>query len=518
MNIRDYIAKAVLYYPDNTVLVYEDNKLTARELVERIYRVANSLLDLGLQKGDRVGVLLNNCHQCVECFFGIQCAGLVLVPLNARNSVAEHLYIIENSEAKAIFIGEEFVKEIRSAIEKTENTNILIKVTGEEQKSVYDYEKLLASASADEPSIEIHEHDVSSLRYTSGTTGRPKGVIHNHRNYATMLFNILISGFTINEGDTIALMGPVTHASGSMILPHIISGARVIILSGFDLKKILELIQKERINTLYLVPTMIVMLLNHPNVKDYDLSSLRTIRYGASPIAPDILKKGIEVFGDVFIQGYGLTEGSMPVTILTKKDHLLDGSKRSLERLLSIGKETLATKVGIMDGNGNLLPPGEIGEIVIQSDQNMQGYWKNPEATKEAFKYGWMHTRDMGRSDEEGYFYLVDRKEDMIISGGFNIYPKEVEDVLYKHPAVLEAAVFGIPDDVWGESVMAVVSTRKNKKVTDMEIIDFCKKYLSSYKKPKTVEFIDEIPKTAVGKISRKTLKEPFWKNKVRNV
>ncbi len=518
MNIRDYMAKALLYYPNHTALVYKDTRMTTREVVERIYRVANALLTLGLEKGDRVGVILNNCHQCVECFFGIQCAGLVLVPLNARNSAEEHRYMLENSETKALLFGEEFLEGVDSIRPRLKDLTFTIKVTGQSSSQHFDYETLMADASPRVPEVEIADTDMGSLRYTSGTTGKPKGVIHNQGSYLIMVSNILTSGFSIEEGDSIALMGPVTHASGSMILPHLLKGATVYILTRFDADEILELVQKERITTLYLVPTMIVMLLNHPKVKGYDLSSLKTIRYGASPIAPDVLKRAIEIFGNVFIQGYGLTEGSMPVTILTKKDHLLDGSEKSLKRLLSVGRETFSARVAIMDDEGRILPPGEIGEIVIRSKQCMKGYWKNPEATEAAFRHGWMHTRDMGYQDEEGYIYLVDRKEDMIISGGFNVYPKEVEDVLYKHPAVLEAAVFGVPDDVWGEAVKAVVSLRKGAEASPDSIIEFCRQYLAGYKKPKTVDFVDELPKTAVGKISRRMLKEPYWQDRMRRV
>lgn len=518
MNIRDYIEKAVLYYPDHVTLVHKETRMTTRQVAERIYRVANALLDLGLEKGDRVGVLLHNCHQCVECFFGIQCAGLVLVPLNARNSAPEHFYILQHSGARALLMGAEFAGDIDSIRPRLQDLQFVVQVTGSAAKNCHDYEKLLAAASCDQPRVEIGENDMASLRYTSGTTGRPKGVIHNQGAFMTMVFNILTSGFTIEEGDSIALMGPVTHASGSMILPHILSGARVHILTRFDPEELLCLVEKERITTLYLVPTMIVMLLNHPDIGKYDLGSLKTIRYGASPISPDILQRAIEIFGNVFVQGYGLTEGSMPVTILTKKDHVLDGSEKSRRRLLSVGRETLAAKVGIMDEDGNLLPPGQIGEIVIRSKQTMEGYWKNPEATDQAFRHGWMHTRDMGYRDEEGYVYLVDRKEDMIISGGFNVYPKEVEDVLYKHPAVLEAAVFGVPDQLWGEAVKAVVSLRKGASATAEEIIEFCRRHLAGYKKPKTVDFTDEIPKTAVGKINRRVLKEPYWQDKIRRV
>ncbi len=519
MNVRDYVAKAALYYPNNTTVIHGQTRLSTKDLVERVYRVSNALLSLGLKKGDRVGVLLHNCHQSVECFFGVQCAGLVMVPLNARNSAQEHAYILQNSEAKAILMGQEFAGDIKPELPGLKHLEIIIMVTGKADQNSYEYEKLLASASAKEPSVEIKDDDINSLRYTSGTTGKPKGVIHDHRCNETALFNTLTSAFAIDEGDSIALTGPVTHASGSMILPHIICGASVYILSRFDPGELLELVQKERITTLYLVPTMIVMLLNHPGINDYDLSSLKTIRYGASPISPDILKKAISVFGNVFIQGYGLTEGTMPITVLSKKDHDIDDSaEKKLRRLYSIGRESFGARVGIMDEDGNLLPAGEIGEIVIKSNQNMLGYWKNPTATEEAFRYGWMHTRDMGYRDEEDYIYLVDRKEDMIISGGFNVYPKEVEDVLYKHPAVLEAAVFGVPDELWGEAVKAVISLRKGADVAAEEIIEFCRKYLAGYKKPKSVDFIDEIPKTTVGKISRKTLKEPYWKDRARRV
>jgi len=517
MNIRDYITKIALYFPNNTVLADIERRITAKETVERIFRVSNALLKLGLQKGDRVGVLLHNCTQCIECFFGIQCAGLVLVPLNARNSIQEQLYILQNSGCRALFVGGEFAKDIAANRNKLKDMQHILQVMGETEHDFLDFEKILADAIPSEPHIDIDEQDISSLRYTSGTTGRPKGVIHNHRNYITMLLNIT-SGFAIQEDDSIVLTGPVTHASGSMVLPHMIKGAKVIILSQFDPGELLALIEKERVTTLYVVPTMVVKLLNYPGITSYDTSSLKTIRYGASPISPDVLKRAIEVFGDIFLQGYGLTEGSMPVTLLSKKDHMLDGSERSLQLLLSVGKESIATRVGIMDEKGQLLLPGQIGEIVIQSNQNMQGYWENPEATEEAFRYGWMHTRDMGYKDNEGYIYLVDRKNDMIISGGFNIYPKEVEDVLYEHPAVLEAVVFGVPDDVWGESVKAVVSLRPGMSTTSEDIVEFCREHLASFKKPKYVEFVTDLPKTAVGKISRRSLKEQYWKDKARMV
>jgi acyl-CoA synthetase (AMP-forming)/AMP-acid ligase II len=518
MHIRDYLARAACLFPHNEVLVHGETRLTAAQLVARVFRVANALLGLGLGKGDRVAVLLHNCHQSVECFYGIHSAGCVLVPLNARNAVQEHLYILENAGARALLMGAEFIEEMAAAAPRTPGLEVLVCVTGHAAKGMHPYEQLLADASAAEPRVAIEDQDISSLRYTSGTTGRPKGVVQHHLGTITGMYNILTSGFSVRPGDTVVLSGPVTHASGAMVLPHIVSGGRVIVLSRFDPGEILALIEKERVTTLYLVPTMIVMLINHPDVGKYDLSSLQTIRYGASPISPDVLQRAIAIFGNVFIQGYGLTEASMPITILNKEDHILDGSEAKRRRLASIGRESMAARVGIMDEEGNCLPPGEVGEIVVRSKQVMQCYWKNEEATATAFRHGWLHTRDMGYRDEDGYLFLVDRKEDMIISGGFNVYPKEVEDVLYQHPAVLEAVVFGIPDEVWGEAVMAVISLKSGMAADAEEISAFCKQRLAGYKKPKSVAFIQEIPKTAVGKIARRVLRDPYWKDKGRNV
>ena len=518
MPIGDFIVKAAVQFPNHVVVVDQEKKLTAKELLQRSDRLANALLGLGLKKGDRVAVLLNNCCQSMECFYGISRAGLVFVPLNPRYSAAEHLYILNDSEAKAFLFGEEFADVVRPILAEASGVSYHIGVTGRVSKPVHSYEELLNRASPGDPGVEISDEDLYSIRYTAGTTGRPKGVIHTHRNNIVMLYNVLMNGFPIEEGDAILLTAPVTHASGTQVLPHIVRGAKVIVLPGFEVKTLLETIQRERITTLYLVPTMIVMLLADPDLGKYDLSSLKNIRYGASPISPETLKKAIQVFGNIFIQGYGLTEGLNPLTVLPKKDHVLDGSERSLKRLSSIGKEVTIARVRIMDEEGKILPAGQIGEIVVQSEQNMKGYWKKPEATAETLRNGWLHTRDLGYIDEDGYVYLVDRKDDMIVSGGFNVYPKEVEDVLYMHPAVLEAAVFGVPDEKWGEAVRATVSLKPGMKATEEEIIEHCKKHLAGFKKPKSVAFIEALPKSAYGKILRRVLKAPFWKDRERMI
>ena len=518
MTVGDLLAKAAVRFPNHTAVVHQDTRLTTQKLLERVYRLGNALLSLGLKKGDRVAVLLNNCHQSVECFYGLACAGLVLVPMNSRYSAREHLYMLNDSDARAILLGNEFQEVIASILPEAHTVSWPICVTGQDREGMLSYENLLAKASSQKPEIEIFDRDIINLRYTAGTTGQPKGVIHSHRSNVIVLYNNLMEGIHVEEGDAIALTGPVTHASGAMILPHIVRGAKVVILSGFDEQALLETIQKERITSLYLVPTMIVMLLAYPELKKYDLSSLENIRYGASPISPDVLKRAIEVFGNIFVQGYGLTEASMPLTLLLKEDHILDGTEKKLKRLSSIGREVNVAQVRIMNDDGKIVPPGQVGEIVVQSDQVMEGYWKNPDATAEALRGGWLHTRDMGYMDEDGYIYLVDRKDDMIVSGGFNIYPKEVEDVLYSHPAVLEAAVFGVPDEKWGEAVKGVVSLRQGMQVTEEEIIEHCRKHLAGYKKPKSVDFIKDLPKSPFGKIWRRKLKETYWQGRGRMI
>ena len=518
ITIRDILNKIALRYGDREILVSQDRRFTGRQYVDRVYRLGNALMGLGLNKGDRVSLLLNNSNYSAECFRGANSAGLPFVSLNARNAAPEHLYILNNAGSKALIVGEEFLPMIETILPDAPALEHVIVVPGKTKGNYLSYEALLENASAEEPDVTITAEDAYSIRYTSGTTGKPKGVLQLFKSDITQLYNALMEGLDIQKTDAVALTAPVTHASGSMVLPHMAKGAKVVIMPGFDAEELLKTVEKERITTLYLVPTMIVMLINHPNLDQYDISSVRTIRYGASPIAPNVLKKAIGIFGDVFLQGYGLTEASMPVTLLTKEDHILDGSEKSLKRLKSIGREVLIAKVSIQDPECNMLPVGETGEICVQSDQVMKAYWKNPEATKETLIDGWLHTGDMGYRDDDGYLYLVDRKKDMIISGGFNIYPREVEDALYLNESVLEAAVVGIPDEKWGETVKAFVVLKTGKTASEEELIAHCRQHLAGYKKPTSVGFLDELPKNANGKILKKDLKAPYWAAQERNI
>ena len=518
ITIRDVLNKIAVRYGDREILVSPEKRFTGKAYVERVYRLGNALLGLGMKKGDRVSLLLNNSTYSAECFRGANSAGIPFVSLNARNAAPEHLYILNNAGSKALIVGEEFLPMVEEILPDAPELKHVIVVPGTNKGKYLSYEELLAASSSEEPDVPITADDAYSIRYTSGTTGKPKGVLQLFRSDITQLYNALMEGLDIQKTDAVALTSPVTHASGSMVLPHMAKGAKVVILPGFDPEMLLQTIEKEKITTLYLVPTTIVMLINHPTLNNYDIRTIRTIRYGASPIAPNVLKKAIGIFGDVFLQGYGLTEASMPVTLLTKEDHILDGSEKSVKRLKSIGREVLISKVSIQDPDCHILPDGQTGEICVKSDQVMKEYWRNPEATKETLIDGWLHTGDMGYRDEDGYLYLVDRKKDMIISGGFNIYPREVEDALYLNEAILEAAVVGIPDEKWGETVKAFVVMKQGKSANAEEIIAHCKEHLASYKKPTSVDFIDELPKNANGKILKKDLKAPYWADQERKI
>ena len=519
MNLGSYfLEKAVAKFPDTISVVSPEARRTNRELFKNSCRIANVLLGLGLKKETRVGVLLTNSHHSVECFLGISCAGMALVPMNSRFSAKEHTYILNNSGAKAVIMGQEFIDTVVPAIEDAPEVSHVIGVGPDVPSSVLNYHTLMSEAAATLPDIEVNHDDIGSIRYTAGTTGRPKGVVHTFGSNIVKVYNMLMDGFPIEPGDGIVLTAPVTHASGSTIIPHIVRGARVIILPKFEPELLMRTVEKERATTLYMVPTMLVMLLNHPRINDYDMSSIKTIRYGASPIATNTLKAGIKRFGHVFVQGYGLTEAGMPMTVLSKEDHILDGTDASFRRLKSIGREVTVASVRVVDDNDRTLPPGEIGEIVVRSDQMMREYWKNPEASAETLRNGWLHTRDLGYRDETGFLFLVDRKNDMIVSGGFNVYPKEVEEVLYMHEAVLEAAVFGVPDELWGEAVKAVVSLKDGMTATQEQIIEHCKAHLGGYKCPKSVSFIGELPKSAVGKILRRVLRDEHWEKAGRKI
>jgi acyl-CoA synthetase (AMP-forming)/AMP-acid ligase II len=520
MNMGLHLTRSALWFRDRTAVIYEDTRLTYQEFNQRVNRLTNALLSLGVKKGDRVALLSPNCHQLLEGAYACYKGGFVEVPLNARLSIPELTHMLNNSESGALILGKEFIEGIQDARSDIGTVRHYITLS-RTPPSMIDYESLLQDAPFSEPFVdmEVGLDDIASLNYTSGTSGTLKAAMLSHRNrICHAKKQLLVPGIDIDEKSVMCHVGPVTHASAGMILPMIWRGGCNLILGGFDIERLLNTIEKERVTHLLLVPTMINFIMAYPNLKRYDLSSIRTINYGASPMAVERIKEAIDIFGPVLIQVYGLTETSAQVTYLSKEDHLINDDPIKLKRLASAGIPCLECEVRVVNEKGEDVGPGEVGEIIERGDDTMLGYWKDPELTARTLRNGWVHTKDMAKMDEDGYIYIVDRKGDMIISGGFNIYPSEVENALYEHPAVFEASVIGVPDEVWGESVKAIIVLRKGMSATADELIGHCKKRLASYKKPKSVDFIEELPKNPYGKILRRKLREKYWTGHERMV
>lgn len=509
---------ALIRYPDRTAIIFQDQRLTFRELNARSNQLGNALLSLGLKTGQKVAVLMNNCVELVESLSGIPKSGLALVPLNARQSGQEQAYILNDSEAEALIVGENLfpvIDPILTAVPRLKH----IVIVGGDRRGGLNYQDLVGKQPETEPKVEIDEDDIDRIHYTSGTTGKPKGVVVTYRITYNHLVNTLLNlDQPISPTDVNLNIGPLTHAAGLMMSTYCIRGAANVVLDKFDIDLVFQTIEKEKVTAVLFIPTMMNMILAHPKLHTYDLSSLKRIWYGTAPMSPEKLKEAIQIFGNIFRQNYGLTEAPQPITYLGPEDHIIEGTEKERRRLASAGKPALGVAVRIVKEDDVEIKPGEIGEIVIQTNQLMKEYWKNPQATAEAFRGGWFHTGDMGTIDEDGFIYIMDRKHDMIISGGFNIYPREVEDAIMTHPQVAEAAVVGVPDEIWGESVKAFVVVKPGAALTEEHIIQCCKEHLASYKKPKSVEFRPDLPKNAYGKVLRKVLKEPYWQGHTRRV
>lgn len=518
MNLGTYLTRSALCFADRIAIIHEGDRFTFRQVNERVNRLAGTFLGLGLRKGDRVALLSANRHQLVEADYACYKTGLVRVPLNARLSMPELIHMLNNSESHVLVLGPEFIEAIDRVRAEIPSVRHYIALS-RTPRTMLDYETLLQDRFPGEPQVEVGMDDLCSLNYTSGTTGTLKAAMMSHRNRICQAKKfLLIPDVDIQKDSVMCHVGPITHATGGMILPFMIRGACNLILRGFDAKLLLETIEKQKVTHLFTVPTMLNFLMAYPDLKKYDLNSIRMIMYGASPMPVERIKQALEIFGPVLIQGYGQTETTSGFTFLSKEDHLFQGNPKKLKRLASAGLPSPECEVKVVNEKGEDVKPGEVGEIIERGDDSMLGYWRDPELTAETLKDGWVYTRDMATVDEDGYIYIVDRKSDMIISGGFNIYPTEVENALHMHPAVFEAAAIAVPDEKWGESVKAVIVLRPGMKATEEEIIEHCKQNLASFKKPKSVDFIKELPKNPYGKVLRRKLREQYWTGQDRMV
>ncbi len=517
MLVGDIPARNAGLYPDKTALIEGNARFTFRQFNDRVNRLANAIAGLGLAKGDRVAVLNQNCFQYLELYFASAKAGTPIVPLNFRFNPSELLFVIRDAEAKILFFGKEYEATVEAIWREETDLRHFICLDGP-LPGGKDYESVISLAAAREPSADIDENDLAVLGYTGGTTGKPKGVMTTHRNVITSCYNTVLERL-LKPKDRHLIIPPVFHAGGAnSMFAFSFLGATTIILNSSNLDFILNKIQEHQATHLMLVPTLMRMATEHPNLASYDLKSLQTIYYGTAPISIEPLKKAMTLFSCDFSQTYGMTETFVPVTILKPEDHQLNGGPEIDKRMSSAGREVMGVQVRIVDNAGQEIETGKIGEVTVKGKNVMKGYWNRPELTREVLRDGWLYTGDMGRMDELRYLYIVDRKKDMIISGGENIYAKEVEDALSAHPGVLEAVVIGIPDEKWGEAVKAFIRKKKGVEVSEEELIEFCRDRLASYKKPKSVEFVEDFPKSAAGKVLKRELREKYWIGRERKI
>lgn len=513
--IDDLLERAVREHPARVAVVSGDVRLTYLEFAERVERLASALAALGIQADERVAILDKNDHRWLELYFALPRIGAIAVPLNYRLANRELAYVLEDSTATTLLFGDEYrptVEALRQSVASVRNWVSF----GTPGQGELGYEELVASAKGPAPRPARTREDVLLQMYTSGTTGRPKGAMLTHGN---MIANTLtaLAERDYTAKDTYLHVAPLYHCADLELyygMTYACGGN--VILREFHADRVLSIIAKERVSVVFLVPAMINFILEEPLLDELDLSSWRLTVYGGAPIAEDRLRTALEKLPCELTQGYGLTETSPILCILPAADHVLDGP--NVRRIKSCGRPATGVEVKIFDENDLECAPEVVGEIVARGKNIMQGYWRAPEATERALRGGWFHTGDMGLKDADGYVYIVDRKHDMIVSGGENVYPREVEEVLYFHAAVLEAAVIGVPSERWGETVKGIVVVRAEATASESELIAFCRERLAHYKCPTSIDFLPQLPRNPSGKVLKGTLRETYWQGHTRRV
>lgn len=502
MNVGQLLTIQARKYPDRIALIWGERRFSYREFNERANRFANFLLRFGLKKGEKVATLLRNSNPLLEVFLGTAKVGGVFTPINFRLTAEEVAHFLDYSDARIFIFGEEFSSLVAAICPRLEKVEIFVSTGEKIQRETVCYETLLEESKRREPKRSVAEKDECQLLYTSGTTGRPKGAILTHGNVLWNLFNTLPVRED-REGEVSLVIGPLYHAAAlnnHFIIRLALAGTSILI-DHFDPPRVMEMIEKESVNVISGAPAMYHMLLNFPGLDQYDTRSITKCTTGAAILPEETKKRLMELFPNSkgICDVYGTTEASPNITILRATD--------SFRKQACVGLPVPFTEVRIVDDRDQDVPRGEVGELICQGPNIMKGYYKDPQATREALKGGWLHTGDVARMDEEGFVYIVDRKKDLIISGGENIYPREIEEVLFRHPKISDAAVIGIPDPVWGEAVRAFIVPREGETIGEEEIVEFCKRHLASYKKPKSVKFVESIPRNPSGKVLKTLLR-----------
>jgi len=505
---------------DTHAFTYGEEIITFAALDAGANRVANGLAALGIKPGERVAFLGKNHPLYFEALLGAARMGAVMTPVNWRLAAPEVAYILGNCEARAVFVGEGFADVLEKALSQAPNVRHIIGIDASDHAGL-DYRQWRDGFAATPPAHEVRPEDDALQLYTSGTTGKPKGAVMTHGSILSSRDAAGREGEMRKwqepiPGDVTLLAMPCFHISGTGTgIGTMVAGTNSIVLPEYDPTQALDLIERYPISKIFLVPAAIQILLNHPRVNEVDFSRLKYVTYGASPIPLELMREAMRVMGCGFVQMYGMTETSGTIVALDPEDHVPEGSPK----MRSVGKPLPGVEVKIIDEAGHEVPAGTVGEIATRSSKNMRGYWNNPDATASTIDAeGWLRTGDAGYFDEDGYLYIHDRVKDMIISGGENVYPAEVENALYSHPKVADVAVIGVPDAKWGEAVKACVVVKPGEELTEADLIAHARQHIAGYKCPKSVDFIAALPRNPSGKILRRELRAPYWVGKDRAV
>jgi len=511
MLVTELIRRGAAFHGERTAILFGEEALSFRQVDLLSNRIAHALAGLGLGKGAHIAALLDNGVHSLPYDFGCVKAGLVRTPLNGRLSLDEQRAMIQGIGAGTMVYGPSQAE--RAAALKQALPELRVLGLGDDEVGP-DLVALAADASDADPRLPLEPDDVTLALFTSGTTGTLKAAQHSQASYAAVVHNVLSNVIDPRPGEIMLHAASMIHASGTFVLPYWLRGGTAAILPGFTPSSYIAAIERWRPQALNLVPTMLQMLFQTPGIDDADLSSVETIVYGASPMPRPVLEKALARWGPVFVQYYGQTEAPLAIACLRKEDH----AGATPERLLSCGRPSIETEIRLVDEEGRDAPAGEPGEIVLRAPFVMTGYTDAALNAAAFLPGGWLRTRDVGRFDGEGYLTLVDRTSDMIVTGGYNVYPREVEDSLGTHPAVAQVAVVGLPDEIWGEAVTAFVVRHAGQELDEGTLIAHAHQCLAGYKAPKSVRFVESIPLSPVGKPLRRALREPFWQGRERRI
>ena len=516
MNTNEFLYIATAICPDREFIFFDDQKWTYAQFSQRVIRLANALKGMGLAKGDRIAMLNVNCPQYVEAYFAAAKIGAVFVPLNFRAKSIELAHMLKDAGAKIIMAGSRYLDMVRQFLPELSSVETCVALEASSSGFLF-YEDLIARADATDTTIEIDDEDITVLMYTAGTTGRPKGVPLRHSGFVSyVLENVAPADPDIAERNLLTV--PLYHVAGiQAMLAGVYGGRTLVLMRQFEAGEWLETVQEKKVSRAMLVPTMLKWVIDHPAFHAYDLSSLRIITYGAASMPLNVIKRAIDLMPGVqFINAFGQTETASTIAVLGPEDHLIQGSeaekRKKLHRLAaSIGKPLPDVEIMIADEQGRGLPGGQIGEICARGPRVMKGYWGEDQRRSQPITAeGWLKTGDKGWMDAEGYIYLAGRGDDMIIRGGENISPEEVEDVLQSHPGIEEAAVIGIPDPEWGQEPRAVVVAKEGHDLDSQAVISYCQPRLAGYKRPRSVVFVDRLPRNPMGKVLKRELREKY--------